>query len=106
MIDPASRWFEIVELLVTTDAVIPMDTKGWKGNKTHNNTKLPYIDKSSAMISNLVYKTWFSCYPRCQYIIYDNGNEFKIPLIHKVVFLVFARGSGNKIQAYGQPRLI
>jgi len=53
-----------------------------------------------------VYKTWFSCYPRCQYIIYDNGNEFKIPLIHKVVFLVFARGSGNKIQAYGQPRLI
>jgi hypothetical protein len=28
MIDPASRWFEIVELLVTTDAVIPMDTKG------------------------------------------------------------------------------
>ena len=28
MIDPASNWFEIVELLVTTDAVIPMDTKG------------------------------------------------------------------------------
>ena len=28
MIDPASSWFEIVELPVTTDAVIPMDTKG------------------------------------------------------------------------------
>ena len=28
MIDPASSWFEIVELLVTIDAVIPMDTKG------------------------------------------------------------------------------
>jgi len=44
MIDPASSWFEIVELPVTTDAVIPMDTKGQKGTKTHNNTKLPYFD--------------------------------------------------------------
>ena len=35
MIDPASSWFEIVELLVTTDVVIPMDTKGRKGTKTH-----------------------------------------------------------------------
>jgi hypothetical protein len=78
MIDPASSWFEIVELPVTTDAVIPMDTKGRKGTKTHNNTKLPYFDKSSAMISNLVNKTWFSRYPRCQYIIYDNGSEFKL----------------------------
>ena len=40
MIDPASSWFEIVELPVTTDAVIPMDTKGQQGTKTHNNTKL------------------------------------------------------------------
>ena len=30
------------------------------------------------MISNLVNKTWFSCYPHCQYIIYDNGSEFKL----------------------------
>ena len=28
MIDPASSWFDIVELPVTTDAVVPMDTKG------------------------------------------------------------------------------
>ena len=28
MIDPASSWFEIVELPVTTHAVIPMDTRG------------------------------------------------------------------------------
>ena len=35
MIDPASSWFGIVELLVTTDAVIPLDTKGQKGTKTH-----------------------------------------------------------------------
>ena len=78
MIDPASSWFEIVELLITTDAVIPLDKKGRKGTKKHINTKLPYFDKSSAMISNLVNKTWFSRYPRCQYIIYDNGSEFKL----------------------------
>ena len=78
MIDPASSWFEIVELPVTTDAVIPMDTKGRKGIRTHNNTKLPYFDKSSTMISHLVNKTWFSHYPHCQYIIYDNGSKFKL----------------------------
>jgi hypothetical protein len=38
----------------------------------------PYFDKSSAQISNLVYKTWFHRYPHCQYIIYDNGSEFKL----------------------------
>jgi hypothetical protein len=66
IIDPALSWFEMVELPVTTDAVIPMDTKGQKGTKTHNSTKLPYFDKSSGMISNLVNKIWFSHYPCCQ----------------------------------------
>ncbi len=28
MIDPASRWFEIVELPVITERIIPLDTKG------------------------------------------------------------------------------
>ena len=44
------------------------------------NTKVaePYFDKSSAQISNLVYKTWFSRYPSCQYIIYNNGSKFKL----------------------------
>ena len=60
MIDPASSWFQIVELPVTTDAFIPMDTKGQRGTTSHNNTTLSYFDKSSAMISNLVNKTWFS----------------------------------------------
>ena len=55
-----------------------MDTKGHKGTKTHYNTKLSYFDKSSAMISNLVNKTWLSHYPHCQYIIYDNGSKFKL----------------------------
>ena len=78
MKDPASSWFQIVELPVTTDAVIPMDTKEQQGIKTHNNTKLPYFDKSSALISNLGNKTWFSQYPRCQYIIYDNRSKYKL----------------------------
>ena len=78
MIDPASSWFEIVELPITTDVVIPLDKKGQKGTKTHNNTKLPYFDKSSAMISNLVIKTWFSRYPHCQYMMYDNTRKFKL----------------------------
>ena len=33
MIDPASSWFDIVELHVTADAVISMDTDQQKGTK-------------------------------------------------------------------------
>ena len=32
------------------------------------------------MISHLVNKTWFSRYPHCQNIIYDNGSKFKLHL--------------------------
>ncbi len=67
MINPATSWFEIVELTTVTQqmAVPPMG----KGKKVtfDNNTKVaePYFKKSSTQISNLVYKTWFSRYPRC-----------------------------------------
>jgi len=79
MIDPASSWFEIVEL-----PVVKVTTPKIKGK---NGTKTPILttkeseekfDKSSNQISILVYKTWLSRYPRCQYIIYDNGSEFKL----------------------------
>ncbi|MFN9954654.1 MAG: hypothetical protein ACK55I_16280, partial [bacterium] len=40
-------------------AIIPLDTKGRKGKKTHEEPKLAYFDKSSARISNLVNKTCF-----------------------------------------------
>ena len=66
MIDPASSWFEIVELPVKD--ILPTDDK----------TKEAYFDKSSEMISLLVNKCWFSRYPRCKNIIYDNGSEFKL----------------------------
>jgi hypothetical protein len=68
MIDPATSWFKIVELptanLVTT---IPPAGKGKKVCNIFKNTKVTEttLDKSSAQISNLVYKTWFSRYPHC-----------------------------------------
>jgi hypothetical protein len=76
MIDPATSWFEIVELPVpkATESTAK-DRKGQKGKKTPD--KDPYFDKSSAMIA-LVYSTWFCRYLRCRNIIYDNGSEFKL----------------------------
>jgi hypothetical protein len=80
MIDPATSWFKIVELpTVAQETTVPPAGKGKKVTFPKN-TKVakPYFDKSSAQISNLVYKTWLSRYPRCQYIIYNNGSEFKL----------------------------
>ncbi len=67
MINPATSWFEIVELsTVTQETTVPPVGKGKKVTFAKN-TKVakPYFDKSSAQISNLVYKTWFSRYPCC-----------------------------------------
>ncbi len=80
MIDPKTSWFKKVELptvdLVTT--VTPMG-KVKKVTSSKNTTVAETtFDKSSAQISNLVYKTWFSRYPRCQYMIYNNGSKFKL----------------------------
>ncbi len=36
------------------------------------------FDKTSERIAWLVNKTWLSRYPRCCYIIYNNGSEFKL----------------------------
>ncbi len=81
MINPATSWFEIVELpTVAQERTVPPVGKSKKVTFARN-TKVaePYFDKSSAQISNLVYKTWFCRYrPCCQYIIYDNGSEFKL----------------------------
>jgi hypothetical protein len=75
MIDLTSSWFKIVELPVVE--VSPTSQSKIKA-KTHDKTKDAYFDKSSSMISTLVNKTWFSRYPCCQHIIYDNGCEFKL----------------------------
>ena len=49
MIDPATSWFEIVELLVSqlSEHDIPMDTQGCKDLLTHKQKKEPYFDKTS-----------------------------------------------------------
>ncbi len=80
MINPARSWFEIVELptvdLVTTFAP---EGKGKKVTSSKNTTVAETTyDKSSAQITNLVYKTWFSRYPRWGYMIYNNGSKFKL----------------------------
>jgi hypothetical protein len=80
IIDPATSWFEIVEL-PTVNLVMTVPPAG-KGEKVTSSKNIMVaettFDKSSEQISNLVYKTWFSRYPRCQYLIYDKGSEFKI----------------------------
>ena len=67
MIDPATSWFEMVEIPVT---IKDAKTGEWSSKET--------FDKTSAQISRLVNKSWFSRYPRCRKVIYDNGSEFKL----------------------------
>ncbi len=64
IIDPTTSWFEIVELpTVNLVTAVPPAGKGKKVTSSKN-TKVAEItfDKSSAQISNLVYKIWFSRY--------------------------------------------
>jgi hypothetical protein len=80
MINPATSWFEIVELpTIAQETTVPPTGKGKKVT-FDKNTKVakPYFYKRSAQISNLVYKTWFSRYPICRYIIHNNGRKFKL----------------------------
>jgi hypothetical protein len=80
MIDPATSWFEIVELPTVAQETTVLPAGKGKKVTFDKNTKVaePYFDTSSAQISNLVYKTWFSRYPHCGYIIYNNGSKFKL----------------------------
>ncbi len=67
MIDPATSWFEIVDLpTVTKLMTAPTAGKGKKVTFAEN-TKVAdsTFDKSSGQISILVYKIWFSRYPCC-----------------------------------------
>ena len=48
---------------------------------THVSDEKPkeaYFDKSSETVGSLVNRCWFCKYPRCQYIVYNNGSEFKL----------------------------
>ncbi len=85
MIDPATSWFEIVELPISKPQQLDIptvDKKGKKGKKTthekDNKPKEAFFDKSSATVGSLVNQYWFCRYPRCHSIVYDNGSEFKL----------------------------
>ncbi len=72
MIDPATSWFEVVELpLVHQLKTITVNGK-------ESSIVKGIFDKTSERIARLVNKTWLSRYPRCCYIIYNNGSEFKL----------------------------
>jgi hypothetical protein len=72
MIDPASSWLEVVELPTITRVM----TK--KVNGKERTIKEEIFDKSSDRIARLVNKIWLCRYPRCRYLIYGNGSEFKL----------------------------
>ena len=49
-----------------------------KVNGKERTIKEKIFEKSSDRISRLVNKIWLCRYPRCRYLIYNNGLEFKL----------------------------
>jgi hypothetical protein len=72
MINPATSWFKVVELLL----ICQLKTVTFDGKESPIVEEI--FDKTSERIARLVNKTWLSRYPRCHYIIYNNGSEFKL----------------------------
>ena len=72
MIDHATNWFKVVELpLIRWLKTVTVDGK-------ESSIVEEIFDKTSERIAWLVNKTWLSRYPRCRYIVYSNGSEFKL----------------------------
>ncbi len=72
VIDPATSWFEVVELpLVRRLKTITVNSK-------ESSILEEIFDETFERIVRLVNKMWFSRYPRCRYITYNNGSEFKL----------------------------
>jgi len=72
MIDPASSWLEVMELPTITRVMTN------KVNGKERTIEEEIFDKSSDQIARLVNKIWLCRYPRCHYLIYDNGSEFNL----------------------------
>ena len=70
IIDPATSWFEIVEL--------PNTELTYVREEDNKKIKEVIIDKSSKSVASLFSKSWLSRYPRARSVIYDNGSEFKL----------------------------
>jgi hypothetical protein len=72
MIVPATSWLKVLELpLVCQLRTITVNGK-------ESSIVEEIFDKTSECIAWSINKTWLSRYPRCQYIIYNNGSEFKL----------------------------
>jgi hypothetical protein len=71
-IDPATSWFEVVELPL----VRRLKTINVNGKESSIVEEI--FNKTSEHIAQLVNKMWLSRYPRCRYIIYNNGSKFKL----------------------------
>jgi hypothetical protein len=79
MIDPVTIWFKIVKVLTVTKLTVSSTGKGKKVTcKDYTKEADMTFDKSSAQISNLVYKIWLSRYAQCQYLICNNGGKLKL----------------------------
>jgi hypothetical protein len=72
IIDPATSCFKIVELPLLRRV------KSITVNGKESSIVEETFDKTSERIAWLVNKTWLSRYPKCGYIIYNNGSEFKL----------------------------
>ena len=68
MIDPATSWFEIVEL---PNSDITYEKNGQEITKV-------IIDKTLTCIARLFNKHWLSRYPRARSAIHDNVSKFKL----------------------------
>lgn len=77
MIDPATGWFECIEL--PTTPVFRLYRERDASGKPVREVEVPdeQLDKSSAQISRIFNKTWLCRYPRPKEVICDNGSEFK-----------------------------
>ncbi len=71
IINPTTSWFKVMELPL----IRWLKTDSVNGKESYIVEEI--FDKTSECIARLVNKTWFSRYPRCHYIFYNNGSEFK-----------------------------
>ncbi len=71
MIDPATSWVKIVKL-PTVRVTVSKAGKGKQATCTNYTKEAEIFDKTSAQISSLVYKCWFSRNPCCPYLMYNN----------------------------------
>jgi len=72
MVDPATGWFEVVEL---PTAEVYREFRDPKGKVDVVEDEI--LDRTSAQISQLFNKTWLCRYPRPVEVVCDNGSEFK-----------------------------